>query len=86
MPIIKSAEKALRQNIRRRKINVARKTELKSVIKQFKKLIIEGKKDEAKNYLSQVYKKLDKSAKVNLIKKNKASRLKSRLSKLIKSN
>ncbi len=81
MPITKSAKKALRQNIRRRKVNVKRKTELKSVIKQFKRLIDEGKKDEAKKYLSQVYKKLDKSAKVNIIKKNKASRLKSRLSK-----
>jgi len=81
MPIIKSAKKALRQNIRRRKTNVKRKTELKSVIKQFKKLVIEGKKEEAQKYLSQVYKKLDKSAKINLIKKNKASRIKSRLSK-----
>ena len=81
MPIIKSAKKALRQNIRRRKINAKKKTELKSVIKQFKKLVIEGKKEEAQKYLSQVYKKLDKSAKINLIKKNKASRIKSRLSK-----
>jgi small subunit ribosomal protein S20 len=81
MPIIKSAKKALRQNIRRRKTNVKRKTELKSVIKQFKKLVVEGKKEEAQKYLSQVYKKLDKSTKVNLIKKNKASRIKSRLSK-----
>ncbi|PIV32024.1 30S ribosomal protein S20 [Candidatus Wolfebacteria bacterium CG02_land_8_20_14_3_00_37_12] len=81
MPIIKSAKKALRQNIRRRKTNVKRKTELKSVIKQFKKLVIEGKKEEAQKYLPQVYKKLDKSAKINLIKKNKASRIKSRLSK-----
>ena len=83
MPIIKSAKKALRQNIKRRKVNVKRKTELKSVIKQFKKLVAEKKKEEAQKYLSSVYKKLDKSAKVDLIKKNKASRLKSRLSKLI---
>ena len=84
MPITKSAEKALRQNVRRRKINLKRKTDLKSVIKNYKKLIVAGKKEEAKKYLPQVYKKLDKSAKVNLIKKNKASRLKSRLSKLLK--
>lgn len=84
MPIIKSAEKALRQNIRRRKLNLKRKADLKSVIKDYKKLVVAGKKEEAKKYLSQVYKKLDKSAKVNLIKKNKASRLKARLSKLVK--
>lgn len=82
MPITKSAKKALRQNIRRRKVNVKRKTELKSVIKEYKKLATSNK-DEAKKYLSQVYKKLDKSAKINLIKKNRAARLKSRLSKLI---
>lgn len=83
MPKIQSAKKALRQNIRRRKANIEKKTELKAVIKKYKKLISENK-EEAKKYLSQVYKKLDKSANVNLIKKNKASRVKSRLSKLIK--
>lgn len=83
MPIIKSAKKALRQNIRRRKINLKRKTALSAVIKQYKKLIAAAQKEEAKKYLAQVYKKLDKMAKVNLIKKNKASRLKSRLSKLL---
>lgn len=81
MPRIKSAKKALRQNIKRRKVNVKRKTELKTVIKKYKKLIAEKKIEEAKKLLSEVYKKLDKSAKVNLIKKNKAGRLKSRLAK-----
>ncbi|MEK7635878.1 MAG: 30S ribosomal protein S20 [Patescibacteria group bacterium] len=83
MPKIQSAKKALRQNIKRRKANVKKKTELKSAIKQYRKLASENK-EEAKKYLPQVYKKLDKSAKVNLIKKNKASRLKSRLNKLLK--
>lgn len=83
MPKIQSAKKALRQNIKRKKANVKKKTELKSVIKQYKKMAFENK-EEAKKYLSQVYKKLDKSAKVNLIKKNKASRMKSRLSRLVK--
>jgi small subunit ribosomal protein S20 len=84
MPIIKSAKKALRQNIRRRKKNVKKKAELKTVIKQYKKLIAAGEKNKAAEFLSQVYKKLDKAAKINLIKKNKAARLKSRLSKLLK--
>lgn len=92
MPIIKSAKKALRQNITHRKKNLERKAELKTAIKQYKKAVAsahsagseQGKKEKAKEYLSQVYKKLDKAAKVNLIKKNKANRLKSRLSRLIK--
>lgn len=81
MPITKSAEKALRQNIRRKKRNIQKKIDLKSVIKQFKKLVAEKKKEESQKQLSQVFKKLDKAAKINLIKKNTASRLKSRLSK-----
>ncbi len=83
MPITKSAKKARRQNIRRRKMNIKRKSELKAVIKQYKKLISAKEKDKAKELISQVYKKLDKAAKINLIKKNKAARLKSRLSKLL---
>lgn len=83
MPRIKSAKKALRQNVKRRKVNEKRKNELKAIIKEYKKLAASDK-EKAKTYLSQVYKKLDKTAKVNLIKKNKASRLKSRLAKLVK--
>ncbi len=84
MPITKSAKKALRQNVRRRHRNLKRKAELKAVIKQYKKLIAADEKDKSREFLSQVYKKLDKAAKINLIKKNKAARLKSRLSKLLK--
>ncbi|MCX6702841.1 MAG: 30S ribosomal protein S20 [Candidatus Wolfebacteria bacterium] len=83
MPKIKSAKKALRQNVKRRAVNEKRKIDLKTVIKDFKKMIETGKQDEAKAFLSTVYKKLDKSEKVDLIKKNKASRLKSRLTKLV---
>ncbi len=84
MPITQSAKKALRQNVRRRNVNLKKKTELKTVIKQYKKLIAAGDKKKASEYLPEVYKKLDKAAKINLIKKNKADRLKSRLSRLIK--
>ena len=54
------------------------------MIKTFKKLAAEKNLAEAKKQISLVYKKLDKAAKVNLIKKNTASRLKSRLSKLLR--
>lgn len=81
MPRTTSAKKALRQNIRRRAQNRERKEKLAETIKRFKKLLAEGKKEEAKQYLSTLYKTTDKMAKVNLIKKNKASRIKSRLTK-----
>lgn len=84
MPNTKSAKKALRQNIRRRKRNLLRKAKMKAVIKSYNKLLKENKLEEAKSYLNQVYKTLDKLAKVKFIKKNKASRLKSRLAKKLK--
>ena len=76
MPIKKAGVKALRQNIKRRAMNVSRKKVLKEAIKSYKK-------SPSAELLSVVYQKLDKAAKTNLIKKNNASRVKSRLSKLL---
>jgi len=81
MPKTTSAKKALRQNITRRAKNAIGAKKMKDAIKTFKKLIADKKVDEAKKYIATVYKVLDKSAKSNLIKDNKASRLKSRLAK-----
>lgn len=83
MPITKSAKKALRQNITRKKRNVQRKDKVKRLIKEAKKLMAQKKIDEAKNLLPRIYKALDKTAKVGVIKKNTASRKKSRLAKFI---
>ena len=74
MPITSSAKKALRQNIRRRAVNLSRKKTLLEVVKKFKKT--PGIEE-----LKLVYQKLDKAAKAGLIKRNTAARLKSRLSK-----
>lgn len=79
MPKTSSAKKALRQNITRHAKNLSDSKKMKDSIKTFKKLIADKKIAEAQKHLSSVYKVLDKSAKTNLIKKNKASRLKSRL-------
>lgn len=81
MPRTQSAKKALRQNIKRRAHNTERKGKLQETVKRFKKLLAEGKKEDAQTYLPTVYKTIDKMAKVNIIKKNKAARLKSRLTK-----
>lgn len=83
MPKIKSAKKELRKSQRRREKNVDQKDALKQLIKNYKKLVLAKKLGEAKASLSEVYKKLDKAAKINLIKKNKAGRTKSRLSQLL---
>ncbi len=84
MPKIKSAKKALRQNLRRRVVNSAKKHSLEKVVKQYQKLLASGNIEEAKKQLRLVYQKLDKSAKAKIIKKNTASRLKSRLTKKLK--
>lgn len=83
MPNIQSAKKALRQSRARYERNQSQKKILKGAIHTFKKLVTDNKKEDAQKILSIVFKKLDKAAKTNLIKKNKASRLKSRLSKKI---
>ncbi len=83
MPIIKSAKKALRQSIKRRKRNIQRKKKIKTLIKEVKNLLSQKKTEEAKKLLPLVYKALDKTAKVGTIKKNAASRKKSRITKLI---
>lgn len=56
---------------------------MRSVTKDFKKLVAEKKKDEALSLLPKVYKTIDKSAKRGVIKKNTASRKKSRLTQLV---
>jgi len=58
---------------------LAYKKKMKDPIKKIKKLVAEKKNQEAKNLLPQIYKALDKAAKHGTIKKNTASRMKSRL-------
>lgn len=83
MAITKSAKKALRQSLRRKKRNLVYKNKIKDLQKQVKDLVSQKKIKEAKALLPKIYKALDKAAKVGVIKKNAASRKKSRLTKLI---
>lgn len=84
MPITKSAEKALRQAWRRHIQNLKRQNDYKDMIKQIKKTIASGKNAEAEKLIPSLYQALDKAAKTNVIKKNKAARLKSRMVKSIR--
>ena len=81
MPITSSAKRAVRESSKKRKANLQKKIVLKKTKKEFLKLIYGGKTEEAKKMLPKAYKLLDKAAKVNLIKKNRAAREKSRLAK-----
>lgn len=84
MPITKSAKKALRGSKRKRVFNVHRKDVVSDIVKKIKKLVSEKKAIEAKAMLPEAYQALDKAAKIGYIKKNNASRKKSRLSAFIK--
>ena len=83
MPILDAAKKAARQNKRRKARNLQYKKKMKEPIKEFKKLLVGKKTEEAKKLLPQIYKALDKSAKHGTIKKNNAARRKSRLTKMV---
>jgi len=83
MAITKSAKKAIRQNIKRRERNIGRKDKIKNLFKKVRNLVSQKKLEEAKKLLPQIYKTLDKAAKAGLLKKNTASRRKSRITKLI---
>ena len=84
MAITKSVKKAIRQNVKRRKKNLIYKNKIKDLIKKARVLVKEKKEKEAKELLPQIYKILDKAAKKGVIKKNTASRRKSRIAKMIK--
>jgi len=81
MPITKTAKRALKKSLKRREKNVLQKEVLKKTEKKFLKLVASSNTEEAKKILNVLYKLLDKAAKTNLIKKNKAKRDKSRLAK-----
>ncbi len=83
MAITKSAKKAIKQNKKNRELNLVYIDAIKNIVKEAKTLVLQKKSKEAKELLPKIYKALDKAAKVGVIKKNNASRRKSRLTKLI---
>lgn len=83
MPNTKAATKALRQSEKRRVKNRVVSNAYKTALKEYRRLAKDGKTKEAGEYFAKVQMRLDKAAKTGVIKKNKASRLKSRASHLI---
>lgn len=83
MAITKGAKKAIRVQGRKRVFNERRKRAMKSVEKDMRKLVATGNRAEAEKKLPEVYKAIDKAAKRGIIKKNTASRKKSRIVKAI---
>ena len=83
MPNIKSAKKRVLTNKRKNDENILVESRMKNSIKKLEKTIKEGNKEEATTSLTTTLKNIDKAQNINIVKKNKASRLKSRLTKSV---
>ncbi len=81
MPNLKSAKKKLRKDIKRTKENLFYKNAVKRTIRFVAKIKDKKKLEEAVKKACSI---IDKAAKKRIIHKNKAAKLKSRISKLIK--
>lgn len=79
----KSALKRARQNVKRRDRNRSLRSSLRTEIKKFRALIENKQNDEAKVALPSVHKSIDKANTKGVIKKETASRTKSRLTLLL---
>lgn len=78
MPIIKSAIKAMKQNIKAKERNRVTKADFRAKVKVVRKDIVAGGKD-AEKLLATAIQSIDKAAKKGVIHKKAADRRKSRL-------
>ncbi len=82
MPNIKSAKKKLRQDQQRTKKNNLYREMIKKSFHAFKKLLVKDRQKE----MQKAHAIIDKAAKRKIIHKNKAARLKSKVTKLATSS
>jgi small subunit ribosomal protein S20 len=83
MPLKLAAKKDLRKNIKRHVRNLSIRKNIKTVIKEFKKIIETGDEQAKKEALRKIYVSLDKAAAKKVIHPNKAARKKSRMAALM---
>ena len=82
MPNIKSAKKRMRSNAKKANVNILVKGSMKTAIKKFEAAAKSGNKEEAATKLNIAIQRIDKAMSSGLVHKNKAARLKSRLTKM----
>lgn len=76
----RSSIKKIRIDKRRRRVNLRVLSELKTVSRKVTRLLLEKKRDEAREASRDFFSTLDKAVKKGVIHKNRASRKKSRIS------
>jgi small subunit ribosomal protein S20 len=79
MPNIKSAKKKMKQDVSRTKRNESYKGKIESVMKA----VTKGVKGKKADLIKKAYSVIDKAAKKNVIHKNRAARMKSRVTRLV---
>ncbi len=83
MPNIKSAKKRMRSNAKKAEVNAVITTSMRTAIKKFEKEVKAGNKEAASNNLNIAIQRVDKAMSSGKVHKNKAARLKSRLTKMM---
>ena len=78
-----SAQKRVRQNAKRRVINRARKSVVKTQIKQLETAIDAGDTGKAKDQLKDLTRKLDRFSTTSTMHRNTAARIKSRMTRRV---
>ena len=78
-----SAKKRVRQNAKKRTINRARKSQVKTQVKHLEEAISKGDAQAAEEQYRLVARKLDKTAATSTMHKKTAARKKSRLAKKV---
>lgn len=85
IPNIRSAEKRMRQNAKRRRFNNTRRTALRNVVREIRVHLASRDKESARALLPSLAKAADKAARHHAIHKNRAGRIKARWAKKVES-
>ena len=83
MPNIKSAKKRMRSNAKKADVNGIIRNSMRTAVKKFEKEVKDGNKEAASNNLNIAIQRVDKAMSSGIIHKNKAARVKSRLTKIM---
>ena len=83
MPNIKSAKKRMRSNAKKADVNGIIRNSMRTAVKKFEKEVKDGNKEAASNNLNIAIQRVDKAMSSGIIHKNKAARMKSRLTTIM---
>jgi small subunit ribosomal protein S20 len=79
MPNHKSAEKRVRQDIKRNAVNRSNQSRLRTQIKKLRAALVAGDKEQSSELLTPTISTIDKAVNKGILHKNTAARYKSRL-------